>query len=424
MIILRNISLVWSMLHTLVLFFLLFESRYPKKKTVTVTAATMIPLMAVNLVLGFTVDPEIMGTAMLFTLSLPSLIVFWILAKHRDGRFFFTFCLTDTVSLEIIYITMILNHYATPDTYLVLFVGRLITYPLLEWLVYKKIRSSYLHVQKDTKQGWWIFTVIGALFYVLISFAATSPTLITERPESLPTVLLLFLLIPVIYVHIILTLRRQQSMHEMTEQENILRLQVGNMTTRIEELTAADERFREERHNYRHKMKAIASLIETRQYDELAALVEDYNETFRRTQVVRYSRNAVIDAALSTYIKSAESKGIRVHLGLAFPDRIPVNETELATVFANAIENAIHACEKLPQNKRYIDIKVLDRPRFMIQIANSFDGNVEFDENGIPVNREEGHGFGTRSIAAFCKIHNAHYIFKADGEKFTLFLNF
>ena len=71
-----------------------------------------------------------------------------------------------------------------------------------------------------------------------------------------------------------------------------------------------------------------------------------------------------------------------------------------------------------------IDIKVLNRPRFMIQVANTFDGNIEFDENGIPTNHEDGHGFGTRSIVAFCKLHNAHYIFKAEGDKFTLFLNF
>ena len=103
---------------------------------------------------------------------------------------------------------------------------------------------------------------------------------------------------------------------------------------------------------------------------------------------------------------------------------IPVNATELATVFANAIENAIHACEKLPPEKRFIEIKVLNKPRFMVMIKNSFDGNVEFDENDIPVNRAEGHGFGTRSIVAFCEKHKTFYRFVAEGDEFTLYLNF
>ena len=43
-------------------------------------------------------------------------------------------------------------------------------------------------------------------------------------------------------------------------------------------------------------------------------------------------------------------------MGFAFPDTIPVNETELATAIANALENAINACEALPAEKRYISL--------------------------------------------------------------------
>ena len=424
MIALKNFSIFWSLSHTLVLFLLLFESRYPRKKTVAITMITMTPLVIANCILAFILDAETMGTLLLLTLTFPSLIVFWILAKNRDGRFLFTFCLVDTVVLEIIYISQIINHFTTPDTYIVMFIVRLVAYPLLEWLIYQKIRSTLLSVQRNTKTGWYLLTAISAIFYILLTLMMNRPTAITSRPEYLPAAVLLFILIPVIYIHIIVTLRRQQKMHDKSEQDNLLELQVNNMSVRMAELSAADERFREERHNYRHKMKTIATLVENEQYEELATLVNEYTETFKKTQVVRYSQNAVIDAVFSTYIKNAESKGIRVTLGLAFPDPIPVDEPELATVFANAIENAIHACEKLEPEKRFIDIKVLDRPRFMIRIANSFDGTVEFDENGIPVNRKDEHGFGTRSIAAFCKKHDAHYIFKADGERFTLYLNF
>ena len=45
------------------------------------------------------------------------------------------------------------------------------------------------------------------------------------------------------------------------------------------------------------------------------------------------------------------------------------------------------------------------------------------DENGIPVNREHDHGFGTRSIAAFCNKYGAYYQFRATADKFTLYLN-
>ena len=361
---------------------------------------------------------------MLLTLSLPSLIVFWILAKNRDGRFFFTFCLVDTVVLEIIYVTQILNFYITPNSYIFMFVVRLLVYPIMEILLYKKMRKMFLDVQKNTKQGWGIFAVIGAVFYVLMTLMMTTPTAITERPEYLPAMMLLFILIPTIYIHIILTLRRQQRMYELQEQENILRLQVNNITARVDDLALADERFRQERHNLRLKMRVIATFAENHKYDELNTYIQEYLDTVQKTQIKRYCKNAVIDAALSAFIQNAENRGIRVEVGFDFPDPIPVDATELATVLANAIENAINACESVEPDKRMIEVKVLTSPRFMLQISNSYTGTVEFNENGIPVSREDGHGFGTRSIAAFCNKNNAFYEFKTTEEKFQLRISF
>lgn len=423
MILLKDISILWSLLHTLVLFLLLFESRFSKKKTTVITLSTMIPLIFINFVLFIVLGADNYNSLMLLTLSLPSGIIFWLLSKHRDGRFFFTFCMVDTIVLEIVYITSILNHYITPDTYIFMFIVRMVIYPLIEWLVYKKFRPMFIDVQRHLKKGWGLSAVIGALFYVAITLLMSEPTPIVERPEYLPVLCLLFLLMPIIYIHIISTLRHQQRLSELTEQEHILRLQTSNVIARVEELAEANEKFREERHNFRHKMKAIASLVETEQYEELALLVEDYKEVYQSTVVKRYCKNAVIDAVLSAYIKRAESRNIAVKVGLDFPEEITINENELATAFANAIENAIHACEKLPENKRFIEIKVICKPKFMVMIKNSFCGVVEFDDDGIPINHDVEHGFGTRSIASFCNKIGGYYQFRAEAGVFTLYMN-
>ena len=422
--ILRNISLFWSLSHALVLFLMLFAPRYSKKKTLVITLATMVPLILINFLLAMTIPPDTYGILLLLTASTPSFIVFWLLSKKRDGRLIFTFCMVDTIVLEIIYISQILDYHISPDTNVFMFIFRLAIFPVMEILVYKFLRSTYLEIQRVNRHGWTKFALIGILFYITITLAMNRPTPITQRPEYYPVLALLFILMPVIYLDIITTLKQQLTLFEATQRENILQLQTNNVIARVEELSQANDRFREERHNYRHKMKTIASLVKSHQYAELESLMEEYLETIQRTQVVRYCDNAVIDAVLSTYIKHAEADGIKIIPGFAFPDPIPVNATELATVFANAIENAIHACEKLPPEKRFIEIKVLNKPRFMVMIKNSFDGNVEFDENDIPVNRAEGHGFGTRSIVAFCEKHKTFYRFVAEGEEFTLYLNF
>lgn len=421
--VLKEISVIWSLIHALIIFLFLFEPRYSRKKTTTVILATITPLIVINMVLFTVLGINGYGTLMLLTLSLPSCIVFWFLSKYRRGRFFFTFCMVDTTVLEIVYITNILNHYLTPDTYIVMFVVRLLAYPLMEIWVYRKLRPIFNRVQMHTKRGWGLFAVIGLLFYVAITLIMTYPTPITERPDQLPALIILFILMPVIYLDIISTLRHQQQIYEQSQQESIMRLQVANVTARMKEIVEANDRFREERHNFRHKMKAIASLAAAHQYEELFALIEEYEEDLQKTKIVRYSQNAIIDAVLAIYIKKAEKAGISVKLGFAFPDTFEAGESELATALANAIENAIHACEKLPQEKRFMEIKVLCKPKFIIMVRNSFDGTVTFDEEGIPQNPEEGHGFGTRSIAAFCKKIGGQAEFHAEDGVFTLFMH-
>lgn len=415
----RDLSLCWCSMFSLILFLILFESRLSRKATIALSLGFMLPLLGANVALLFIYGPVAMNTMMLLTCSLPSLIFFWCLSKHRNGRFFFTFFMADTMIMEVMYVTSIADFYLG-NNYLVMVVSRVVLCPLLTWATWKWIRPVFADVQSNVKKGWYSFSTMALIFYILLNISMGYPTKITERPEYLPAFGLLLILMPIMYGNIFRTLRNQQQMHSLDEQENILRLQVDNMTARVEEFSAADAKFRVERHNFRHKMQTIAGLVENKQYDELYALVQEYSDTIRETRVIRYCDYPVIDAVLAAYLQRAENKGIRVTAAIAFPDGLSISETELATVFANAIENAINACEKLPQHERFIKVKVLAVPRLMIQISNSYDGNAELSPEGIPVTHEEGHGFGTRSIVAFCEKHNVMYEFIADGQVFAL----
>lgn len=52
----------------------------------------------------------------------------------------------------------------------------------------------------------------------------------------------------------------------------------------------------------------------------------------------------------SSYLISL--RGVKVSAALRFPDPLLIAEAELATVFANALESAIHACERIEMDER------------------------------------------------------------------------
>lgn len=419
----REASTMYASFFSLVLFLLLFSSRYPWKKTITLTVALMGPLMIANFVLLGLLGPIVMSTLLLLTCSLPSLIFFWFLSKYRDGRFFFTFFFCDTVILEIVYITSILDYFLG-DTYLFMAVARLLLCPVIAFAFCKWLRPVYMRLQDKVEKGWYTFSAIALIFYVMMSMDISVPSHITQRPQQMPAFILLLILLPFFYCHIFSTLAYQQEAHETAEQEKIQFLQVASLLSRIEEFRASNAQLQQERHNFRHKMRTIAALAEKEDLAAINQVITEYTQALPETGPDDYCEHKILDAVLAFYLGLAKRKGIQITTKLIFPESLPVNETDLATALANALENAIQACEKIEMPKRYIEVKSIIHPQFMLQVRNSFDGLIAFDEDGIPLTTRKGHGFGTRSIAAFCRQTNTFYEFGAEENEFTLRLIF
>ncbi len=105
---------------------------------------------------------------------------------------------------------------------------------------------------------------------------------------------------------------------------------------------------------------------------------------------------------------------------IALPDTLPVDEGELAIVVANALENAIHANQKLPPNRREIYCKMVGTPSVMLEISNPCSGSVSFDSKGLPLAQKDGHGLGVQSISAFCQKNGAVCHFNLTNGWFQL----
>ena len=167
MTILRDISFLWSMIHVLILFLLLFEPRYSWRITLIASFTVCGALTVGNMLLMTWQGPAIIMRAAIFTCTIPSALLFFLLSRYRDGRFFFLFCLTDTMSFWLLQITNLLDRLAG-ETFVVLLLTRLVAFPLMELFFWRYLRRPYLNLQRKLNGGWWLFTAIGAVYYLLI----------------------------------------------------------------------------------------------------------------------------------------------------------------------------------------------------------------------------------------------------------------
>jgi len=120
------------------------------------------------------------------------------------------------------------------------------------------------------------------------------------------------------------------------------------LTSELKVNRAALEQARRIRHDQRHHLKQIAEYAVSSQPEKLLAYIKELegNEIETSAQLCIWCENETINAILSGFVRKAAAKGIGFAVNACVDTNICLSDTELVTVFANLIENAINATER------------------------------------------------------------------------------
>ena len=78
-----------------------------------------------------------------------------------------------------------------------------------------------------------------------------------------------------------------------------------------------------------------------------------------------------------------------------------IQPADWCAIFGNALDNAIEACEKVEESKRYIHVVAYCVGSLLkIKIENAMQGTIEVNGSGFETTkkRKEYHGFGLKNI--------------------------
>lgn len=414
-----QISIIYCMVHMYIFLFFFYEYRC-SKRTFRITAVILfLVISAACLWIYFRQGIAAMGQWGVPIASIPTLIFFFAMSRQRNAQFIFIFCFSDTVCIWIELASALID-YAAGGGGIVTLVLRLISFPLLEYVVWRWIRRPFLEMSRVVHKGWAVFAAMTGICYLILVMLSVYPTAIFDRPEDIPLAVMILALIALAYVTIFQVLFEQLHILEAQERQRVLEAQTVIMSQRAEDIRRAEETMRIERHDMRHQLQTVASLVQREDSSAVLDYVCKSQEKLDSIVPKRYCTNPVLDAVLANAATRAEQVGITLELAVALPEELPVDVLELSIVFANALENAIQAVGELPADRRRIVCKSVTRPRFMMEISNPYEGEIAFDQRGIPVTETLGHGIGTRSIVAFAEKYHALFLFRAEDGWFKL----
>ena len=201
-----------------------------------------------------------------------------------------------------------------------------------------------------------------------------------------------------------------------------LHLQVSQAAREIAALRESERRASTYRHDLRHHMQYLDSCLENGRTAQAQAYIREVCSEIESQRVRVFCENETVNLILSSFAGRAEASGVPLRIRAEVPHFLPVAETDLCVLLSNALENALHACQKLRQAGQACDIELIAYEKggkFFLQVENSCGAEVTF-RKGLPVTEVPGHGIGVRSICSVAERYNGIYTFSAENGRFTL----
>lgn len=206
----------------------------------------------------------------------------------------------------------------------------------------------------------------------------------------------------------------------------ILNKQIENIMEISELKAQSDNELRILRHDMKHVLVTISTLINNGEIEQAQELINSYNVSIENTKRKRYCNDPLINSVLEYYEQQCINNDINFKTKINnFEELLTIPSNEIVVVISNCLDNAINASLKLKNNRAVTFIFLNNNGRLILQIKNKYDGNISFDTNNLPTNDKEEHGFGTKSIELFAKRNNItlDYAVTKTTFKITLLFN-
>ena len=134
------------------------------------------------------------------------------------------------------------------------------------------------------------------------------------------------------------------------------------------------------------------------------------------------SGNLMADAILNSKLSLAQQKKIAVNCKARLPENLPVEDVDLCVILGNLLDNALEACEQIPQNARFLRVYLaINGRQLYLSIQNSAKEELNFNERNYITQKRGSHGFGMKRVSAvvekyegFLNLANEPGIFAAE----------
>lgn len=222
------------------------------------------------------------------------------------------------------------------------------------------------------------------------------------------------------FVFVILYYIETQKQSDFQRERDMLNTQFRQAQIELESLRKIQQNAVAYRHDMRHHLALLQGLASKGLISEINEYLQTAQSDMDSITPVRFCENETVNLIISSFASKAKQSDIMLAIDVKLPDLLTFSDTELCSLLSNALENAIHACQSIEEiNSRYIKMRMYSKNnKLCIDIRNSYQIEPIFHQ-GLPVSKEQGHGYGTKSMAHIIEKHGGLYQFSVKDGLFV-----
>ena len=294
--------------------------------------------------------------------------------------------------------------------YVFVAVLQLILFSVMLYAVVRLLKKKTMKLHIKELCYLLLIPITGILFVNIIFniLLIVNENLVFQLYEQFPVFLGI---VPVVaalfYAGILITIVSYQKMIRLQEEKEkyfVEQQQVHAIQERMEEVEQFYHGIRQMKHEMKNHLTNIKGLVRNGSYGDIEQYIDQMDESMNVFELSIKTGNAVTDVIVNDKQKAAEKQGILFQSEFSYPKSDGYNAYDIGVIINNLLQNALEACEKMAEGKRYIYLSGRQKKKFyVINVKNSFEGEVTFDtKTNLPLSTKGKdtalHGIGLSNV--------------------------
>lgn len=287
------------------------------------------------------------------------------------------------------------------------------------FLLWRFFAPAAYNAMTDSRHSLLLFGSLPVFYYIFDYATVIYTDLLYEGNRTLveviPSVLVLF------YVAFLTAYRHQLQQRSQSQlQSSLLSTQLKQAEAEMSSLRQADAQSAIYRHDMRHHLSAIDSLLTAGKPDQAREYIRGVQSSIESVTPRRFCQNELVNLICSSFTDRGERAGVSLSVSADLPGSLAIPDVELCALFSNALENAINAAEAMEEGRRWVSCTCAIRAgKFLIEVKNPYRGDVVMRDS-LPVSDRKEHGYGCSSIQTITERNRGLCEFRAERGVFTL----